>query len=151
MAWPPMEVRCTCGATTVIRWSDTAGDDGKGAYVPADGTWTYGEEALWHCADPSHRQAMSRLELGHLLGLLAEEIHLDCVPFLGPEHWVDRFGDGYAWSLAGEWTIGTDGHAMSELRADCDGFPGPVKDPWTAANEALNVVRARLSAREPVW
>lgn len=68
--------------------------------------------------------------------------------------WFDRFGDGRCWCLGvvePSWSIGTDGDAMSELRADCLGFPGPIRDPDAALAAAIEVVRRKLAAGEMVW
>jgi hypothetical protein len=55
--YPPLEVLCSCGKTTVMRW------DGR-KWEADDPAWVYGArpegsgavETLWSCGEPGHWQ-----------------------------------------------------------------------------------------------
>lgn len=96
-----------------------------------------------------------RTPLPDLLARIADAIHLKTERPLVEDDWIDRFGDGYAWSLGIKcsegWTIGTVDHSMSENRADFLELDGPFRDAHAAAERTLAAVQAALTARRPVW
>lgn len=58
VAWPDLDVRCSCGATTTIR------QDKAGVYQPDDPAWSFHvadddvvRSRLWNCGGAGHRQA----------------------------------------------------------------------------------------------
>lgn len=49
---PAETVKCSCGESTTLYWSDAAGK-----YIAANPSWVFSLADYWNCGEPGHRQA----------------------------------------------------------------------------------------------